>query len=161
MLIPTTSTKTGGSILPAPAAANTLKTLYGYEIYGFARGTENAPPGWSWVGEEGPELMRLHGGEQILPAAVSRELAESYRIYNQYNSAQGVQEMRQPLEVTGNGYAATAGLGKLDVHFHIAAGAGPETVDAWQDYARRGELKAAILEVMEGINADMRRRALT
>lgn len=161
MLIPTTSTKTGGSILPAPAAANTLKTLYGYEIYGFARGTENAPPGWSWVGEEGPELMRLHGGEQILPAAVSRELAESYRIYNQYTAAQGVQEMRPPLEVTGNGYAATAGLGKLDVHFHIAAGAGPETVDAWQDYARRGELKAAILEVMEGINADMRRRALT
>ena len=161
MLIPTTSTKTGGSILPAPAAANTLKTLYGYEIYGFARGTENAPPGWSWVGEEGPELMRLHGGEQILPAAVSRELAESYRIYNQYTAAQGVQEMRPPLEVTGNGYAASAGLGKLDVHFHIAAGAGPETVDAWQDYARGGELKAAILEVMEGINADMRRRALT
>lgn len=161
MLIPTTSTKTGGAILPAPAAANTLKTLYGYDIHGFARGTENAPPGWSWVGEEGPELMRLHGGEQILPAAVSRELAESYRIYNQYTAAQGVQETLPPLEVTGGGYEATAGLGKLDVHFHIAAGAAPETVDAWQDYARRGELKAAILEVMESINADMRRRALT
>lgn len=161
MLIPTTSTKTGGAILPAPAAANTLKTLYGYEIHGFATGTENAPPGWSWVGEEGPELMRLHGGEQILPAAVSRELAESYRIYNQYTAAQGVQETRPPLEVTGGGYEATAGLGKLDVHFHIAAGAAPETVDAWQDYARRGELKAAILEVMESINTDMRRRVLT
>ena len=43
----------------------------------------------------------------------------------------------------------------------METGAAPETVDAWQDYARRGELKAAILEVMEGINADMRRRALT
>lgn len=161
MLIPTTNTKTGGAILPAPAAANTLKTLYGYDIHGFATGTENAPPGWSWVGEEGPELMRLHGGEQILPAAVSRELAESYRIYNQYTAAQGVQETRPPLEVTGGGYEATAGLGKLDVHFHIVAGAAPETVDAWQDYARRGELKAAILEVMESINTDMRRRALT
>lgn len=158
-LVTTTKTSTSGSTLPTLGGLH--GALYGDILQHNATGTDNAPPGWSWVGEEGPELIRLHGGEQILPAAVSRELAESYRIYNQYTAAQGVQETRPPLEVTGGGYAETVGVGKLDVHFHIAAGAAPETVDAWQDYARRGELKAAILEVMEGINADMRRRALT
>lgn len=28
-------------------------------------GTEGAPPGWAWVGERGPELMRMRGGETI------------------------------------------------------------------------------------------------
>jgi len=33
-----------------------------------ARGTNSARPGLSWVGEEGPELINLRGGEQIIPA---------------------------------------------------------------------------------------------
>lgn len=45
-------------------------------IGGFASGTPNAPPGWAWVGEEGPELMYLHGGETILPASVSEKVAD-------------------------------------------------------------------------------------
>ena len=44
-------------------------------IGGFASGTPNAPPGWAWVGEEGPELMYLHGGETILPAETSAKMA--------------------------------------------------------------------------------------
>ena len=46
------------------------------------------------------------------------------------------------------------------MHFHIEAGASPETVNAWQDYVSRGELKSAVLEVMEDADADMRRRAM-
>ena len=42
---------------------------------GFAGGTNSAPPGWAWVGEEGPELMRMRGGETVLPAEVSQEFA--------------------------------------------------------------------------------------
>lgn len=42
---------------------------------GFASGTPDAPPGWAWVGELGPELMRLRGGETILPASVSQDFA--------------------------------------------------------------------------------------
>ena len=45
-------------------------------IGGFASGTPDAPPGWAWVGEEGPELMYLHGGETILPASVSEKVAD-------------------------------------------------------------------------------------
>lgn len=40
---------------------------YGYPHF-FAAGTTNAPPGWALVGEGGPELMRMRGGEQILPS---------------------------------------------------------------------------------------------
>ena len=46
---------------------------------GFASGTPDAPPGWAWVGELGPELMRLRGGETILPASVSQDFALASR----------------------------------------------------------------------------------
>jgi TP901 family phage tail tape measure protein len=42
---------------------------------GFAEGTRSAPPGMAWVGEEGPELMRLKGGERIWPADESSKIA--------------------------------------------------------------------------------------
>ena len=34
---------------------------------GFAAGSRAARPGWAWVGERGPELMHLRGGERIIP----------------------------------------------------------------------------------------------
>ncbi len=34
---------------------------------GFANGTTNASPGFHLVGEEGPELLRFRGGEQVVP----------------------------------------------------------------------------------------------
>jgi TP901 family phage tail tape measure protein len=43
--------------------------------HGYAGGTLSAVPGWAWVGERGPELMRLSGGEQILSAAESSALS--------------------------------------------------------------------------------------
>ena len=103
--------------------------------------------------------MRMHGGEQILPSSVSREVAEDYNAYTRYTAARGVQSARPPLEVTGTSGAA-AGRPKIDLHLHIEAGASPETVNAWQDYVSRGELKSAVLEVMEDADADMRRRAM-
>lgn len=33
---------------------------------GYAGGTGHARPGWSWVGERGPELVRFRGGERVL-----------------------------------------------------------------------------------------------
>lgn len=38
---------------------------------GFAKGTGGAPPGWAWVGEEGPELVNMTGGETVLTSAQS------------------------------------------------------------------------------------------
>lgn len=52
----------------------------------YASGTSNAPPGWAWVGEEGPELIHMRGGETVLPADVSRQFAaltaNSTAVYN-------------------------------------------------------------------------------
>jgi hypothetical protein len=51
----------GGGILPTPT--------------GHAAGTPAASPGWAWVGEAGPELVRFRGGETVLPNHVSRGFA--------------------------------------------------------------------------------------
>lgn len=45
---------------------------------GFASGTRNAPPGWAWVGEKGPELAQLTGGETIIPADLSARVARGF-----------------------------------------------------------------------------------
>jgi SLT domain-containing protein len=36
--------------------------------HGYAYGTASALPGWAWVGERGPEMVRFRGGEQVIPA---------------------------------------------------------------------------------------------
>jgi hypothetical protein len=41
-----------------------------------AKGTPGAAPGWSWVGEKGPELIRLKGGETIIPSHIARGYAK-------------------------------------------------------------------------------------
>lgn len=41
------------------------------KIAGFAGGTGGAPPGWAWVGEEGPELVNMVGGETVIPTQQS------------------------------------------------------------------------------------------
>ena len=130
-----------------------------FSIPGHASGTDNAPPGWAWVGEQGPELMRMHGGEQILPNSVSRQAAKSYSEYSQYVALQSVQQRQHVLEAksAGNTVGSTK---KIEMHFHIEAGASPETVDAWQDYARRGELKSMVLEAMQDAEADAGRRVM-
>ena len=43
-------------------------------FFGFAEGTDNAPAGVALVGEEGPELVRFRGGEQVVPAPQTRQI---------------------------------------------------------------------------------------
>jgi hypothetical protein len=59
-------------LIPAPVRGVVSKVL-GWA--GFAAGTGSAPPGWAWVGEQGPELMRFRGGEQVMSAPVSAAVA--------------------------------------------------------------------------------------
>jgi len=40
-----------------------------------ARGTDSWPGGWSWVGEEGPELVNVPRGAQVVPAGRSAAMA--------------------------------------------------------------------------------------
>lgn len=43
----------------------------------FAKGTNYAPKGWAWVGEEGPELVNLKGGEKIKTAPASKSFTQA------------------------------------------------------------------------------------
>ncbi|MEU6826939.1 phage tail tape measure protein [Streptomyces atriruber] len=44
---------------------------------GYAKGTGGAAPGWAWVGERGPELVKFGGGETVLPHQQSMAAAAS------------------------------------------------------------------------------------
>ncbi|MDH4873014.1 hypothetical protein [Pseudomonas sp. BN515] len=43
---------------------------------GFATGTRSAPPGMAWVGENGPELLKFRGGEEVFTTDASRNLMQ-------------------------------------------------------------------------------------
>jgi phage-related protein len=45
------------------------------DTFHYASGTDNAPGGLSWVGENGPELVNLPGGAQVFTADQSRRMA--------------------------------------------------------------------------------------
>ncbi|MER9056417.1 phage tail length tape measure family protein [Mesorhizobium sp. M0910] len=69
-----------GAGTPAPAAGGgggLLSMLLGFlpKLFGFADGTENAPEGWAWVGERGPELRKLRGGDVIRSHGRSMDMA--------------------------------------------------------------------------------------
>jgi cell wall-associated NlpC family hydrolase len=47
----------------------------------FAKGTDGAPPGWAWVGEQGPELVNMVGGETVLDHHTSMGIGGSFPGY--------------------------------------------------------------------------------
>ena len=101
---------------------------------GYATGTQNAVPGWAWVGEEGPELMRFSGGEQVLNARQSAALSA------------------EPAPVS------TGGTPQVQFVFNIAGNATPETV---QDLRAFGdEIVSRALDAMEERQTDRARRAI-
>ena len=81
------------SAFAALSAAATIKASFSFpkisgsflKLLGFASGTPSAPPGYALVGEEGPELVKLRGGERILNADDTKQALD-----NSYESAQPV-----------------------------------------------------------------------
>ena len=59
------------------AYASTGRDTIGGLQSGNAEGTSNFRGGWSWVGEQGPELLRLPRGSQVIPATRSRVMAQA------------------------------------------------------------------------------------
>lgn len=62
------------SAFAGSSAFNWMSANPGGFIGLYADGTESAPPGWAWVGEKGPELMRMRGGETIRSTQRSAEM---------------------------------------------------------------------------------------
>ncbi len=51
----------------------------GHKVIGqLAGGTSGAVPGWSWIGEEGPELVHMQGGETVVPHGQSMRMTRGY-----------------------------------------------------------------------------------
>lgn len=169
-------------------------------VSAYASGTANAPPGWAWVGEEGPELIRMRGGETVLPADLSEQFAYLAANYSDAAAyAGGTGNVSELVESSNAAYAAyydavsnygkdvgsTVSYGsssaavaaaveaipsgeygtgaaapvKVEVHIHLEGNATPETVQALEDYVRRGELQEAVADAMENIRVDTRRGA--
>lgn len=177
-------------------------------VNAYATGTSNAPPGWAWVGEKGPELIRMRGGETVLPATVSKEFALLTAYKDEIaayaggtdNASAVVQEATRLTEISNAAYASyntaaynhnsaayhsasyqtnttetastdteavpapVGGFGApitVEVHIHLEGNVPPETVQALDDYVRRGELQEAVADAMENIQADALRGAYT
>ncbi|OJV84455.1 MAG: hypothetical protein BGO37_08545 [Cellulomonas sp. 73-92] len=50
-------------------------------IPGYATGTPSAAAGWAMVGENGPELVRMRGGEQVLTARQTASVGGTIRLH--------------------------------------------------------------------------------
>jgi hypothetical protein len=59
-----------GLDLPQGVSAHDITGIHGH----LAGGAAGAAQGWSVVGEQGPELVRMRGGETVLPASKTRAL---------------------------------------------------------------------------------------
>jgi cell wall-associated NlpC family hydrolase/SLT domain-containing protein len=59
-------------LISAWGSPNRIPGLLGGGTYmGYAGGTKGAHPGWAWVGERGPELVKFMGGETVLDSVTS------------------------------------------------------------------------------------------
>ena len=121
---------------------------------GFASGTLNAPPGWSWVGEQGPELINLHGGEAILPADTSLAFAAAAAMPEMQITAFAPQVIEAigayanpPVQAESAIYAPAASASPTAIiNIHIDGNATPETVDRLYDF--RDEMMDMMQEIM-------------
>lgn len=63
----------------AVSTAITVAKIRSTPLPQFKKGTRNAPAGYVWVGEEGPEIVQLKGGEKIYKYADSMKIGETWR----------------------------------------------------------------------------------
>lgn len=79
-----------------------------FGIPGFASGTDSAPAGLAWVGEQGPELVKFRGGERVYNHTRSMAIAANQNqgsaginfapVTNIYGSNMGAAELRLLLD---------------------------------------------------------------
>src|SRR5258707_11342610 len=80
-----------------------------------AKGTPAAAPGWAWVGEQGAELIKLKGGEQIIPSHIARGYAggAGWNIYDFFDP-----RVAAAMKRVGAGGNAAENAGAAYVHAH-------------------------------------------
>ena len=109
-----------------------------------AAGTPSASPGWSWVGEAGPELVKFHGGETVVPNHAVGGYAGGAGWYDGGGYFPGLAPVLSGASggSSGGGGGATAGAQPLHVHLmldgrEMAEAVLPDLVGAASRYQRR------------------------
>ncbi len=155
----------------------------------YADGTDYAQPGVALVGENGPELVLMHGGESVLTAqetqVLMREYAEMQQVIKETyvgNGASGygtdlayewggwpgvtLRSDPEPTSVIphdGGGFGGDGGNPSftIKVEVKVEGNASQETVDALDDKAEEIADMAAdkVMERLEGEERDRERRA--
>lgn len=131
-----------GAVLYADSnRTDRLAPIHAYP--GFAGGTDCAPRGLALVGERGPELVQLSGGERIIPADRTARL-----LGGNVNTL-----------TVNEGAGAGGGVMELHMKFEVNGNASPETVLALRSYA--GEIKELVRSVLREERIDAKRRAFS
>lgn len=103
----------------------------------FASGTQHAPEGYAVVGEEGPELLYMHGGETVLPARDTAELLTPSSLYSSTESSNFSPTVNVAFNIDGS----TPPAGAL------------ATLEAYGD-----EFAERVIGIMKDFQAEMTRR---
>ena len=128
---------------------------------GFASGTKSAPPGVALVGEEGPELVYFHGGEQVFTAEETSAMLNGLSADIQAVSLSPL--LMQALSAY-SGSAINADTGSnaasapvsVSVTFQIDGNVSPDIAERL--YAYGDEFAESVRKVIEDVNADNARR---
>lgn len=115
-------------------------------LLGFASGTPSAPPGYAIVGEEGPELVKLRGGEQILNADDTAKALD-----NSYESAEPVSALQ--------GSSAGSNIYTIDFkpQYNITGSMNADELRAVLE-EQTGDLRGQMEEMLNDIENDRKRR---
>lgn len=91
---------------------------------GFATGTPDAPPGWAWVGEKGPELVKFAGGEQVKTHPSSLAMASQMASAQSLGalSSLGVPSIASPARLPGVSSPLSGGQLQLQVSYVTPTG---------------------------------------
>jgi len=80
-----------GIAAQARAALDTASGGSGNKTKGYATGTESAERGFAMVGENGPEMVFMNGGEKVLNAAETKKVQKEFATANREIQAASVQ----------------------------------------------------------------------
>lgn len=127
---------------------------------GYAAGTMSADPGWKWVGELGPELMYMRGGETVLPSDISLALSSYEAMLRDSSSYAQAQQLMAQMSGGGAIQAANGGGGGLIIsvspQFSISGDTNAESLKAtFRGIAN--EIKEEVLEALDEAGIDTRR----
>ena len=148
---------------PAPYSNS---AWYANNNRGFASGTDNAPPGFALVGEEGPELVYFHGGEKVMNAAETSALQEQLAANARMMSLapqMAVMSTRQNVEaisakVSGGGAPVQI---SVPVSIQVSGNAGSDTLEALREYGEEltETVTGRVMDALEEAQIDAVRRA--